>query len=247
MTGNSEYEGERIAKIIARAGICSRRDAERLVTDGRVTVNGKTIETPAINLEPDDIVAVDGERIPARGRPRLWRYHKPAGLVTTHKDERGRPTVFESLPTDLPRVMGIGRLDLKSEGLLLLTNHGDLARTLELPSTGWVRRYRVRVHGHAEPKALDALAHGITVNRVRYGSILITVDRKQTTNTWLTVSLKEGKNREIRRIMEHLNLQVSRLIRISFGPFQLGNLPAGDIAEVPQKVLKEQVGNTLPV
>jgi len=247
MTSSSKYEGHRIAKIIARAGICSRRDAERLVTDGRVTINGKTIETPAINAGPYDIVAVDGERLKAPGRPRLWRYHKPPGIINTHKDEKGRPTVFDSLPTSLPRVMSVGRLDLNSEGLLLLTDYGDLARTFELPSTGWVRRYRARIHGHPKAEALDALAKGITVDGVRYGSIIIKFDRQQTTNTWLTVSLKEGKNREIRRIMEHLNLQVSRLIRVSFGPFQLGKLPAGDIAEVPYKVLKEQVGNTLPV
>ena len=239
----SGFEGERIAKAIARAGVCSRRDAEAMILEGRVSVNGKKLTSPALNVTDSDDIRVDGKPLPAADRTRLFRYYKTRGLVTTAKDPQGRPTVFDSLPPGMPRVISVGRLDLNSEGLLLLTNDGELARRLELPSTGWVRRYRVRVHGEVDQTQLAQLAKGITVEGVRYSGIEATFDRKQGDNVWLTMALTEGKNREIRNICGHFGWPVSRLIRIAYGPFQLGShLNPGDIEEVPAKVLREQVG-----
>ena len=237
---------ERIAKVLARAGVCSRRDAERWIADGRVSVDGRVLETPAITVTAANDIRVDGKPLPTPERPRLWRYHKPAGLVTSHRDERGRPTVFDVLPKDLPRLISIGRLDLNSEGLLLLTNDGALARRLELPATGWTRRYKVRVHGEVEPERLAALERGVTVDGVSYGQIRASLERQQGSNAWIAMALREGKNREVRRVLEHLGLQVTRLIRLSYGPFQLGNLARGAIDEVPNKVLSEQLGNSRP-
>jgi 23S rRNA pseudouridine2605 synthase len=237
-----EFEGERIAKAIARAGICSRRDAEAMILEGRVSVNGKKLSSPALNVTDSDDIRVDGKPLPQPERTRLFRYYKPRGLVTTAKDPEGRPTVFDSLPKQLPRVISVGRLDLNSEGLLLLTNDGELARKLELPTTGWVRRYRVRVNGVVEQKHLDQLAKGIEVEGVRYGKIEAVLDRNQGGNSWITMALTEGKNREIRKICGHFGWPVSRLIRVAFGPFQIGHLEKGDIEEVPAKVLREQMG-----
>jgi 23S rRNA pseudouridine2605 synthase len=234
---------ERIAKVLARAGICSRRDAERWIAEGRVAVDGDVLTTPAVTVTGANEVRVDGKPLPAPERTRLWRYHKPAGLVTSHRDEKGRPTVFEALPKDLPRLISVGRLDLNSEGLLLLTNDGALARRLELPSTGWLRRYKVRVHGVVEPERLTALAKGIAIDGVSYGPIRADFERQQGSNAWVALALREGKNREVRRVLEFLDLQVTRLIRLSYGPFQLGNLARGEIAEIPRKVLTEQLGN----
>ena len=234
--------GERIAKVMARAGLCSRRDAERWIADGRVAVDGKVLTTPAVVVEADARITVDGKPIPARESTRLFRYHKPPGLVTTHRDPQGRPTVFDALPAGLPRLISVGRLDLNSEGLLLLTNDGGLARRLELPSTGWARRYKVRVHGEVQPERLAALAKGITVDGLAYGPIRAALERQQGSNAWIAMALREGKNREVRRVFEHLGLQVTRLIRLSYGPFQLGNLPRGAVDEVPKKVLLEQLG-----
>jgi 23S rRNA pseudouridine2605 synthase len=236
-------EGERIAKLIARAGVCSRRDAEKLIAAGRVSLDGKTLASPAVTAAEDADIRVDGKPLPARERARLWRYHKPAGLVTTHRDERGRETVFQHLPKDMPRVVSVGRLDLNSEGLLLLTNDGGLARALELPSRGWVRRYKVRVHGTPDPARLEALEKGVVLDGVRYGPIRAALERQQGSNAWLTVSLAEGKNREIRKVMEHLGLEVTRLIRLAYGPFQLGHLEKGAAAEVQRKVIEEQMGS----
>jgi 23S rRNA pseudouridine2605 synthase len=244
----STFEGERIAKAIARAGVCSRRDAETMILEGRVTVNGKKLASPALNVTDSDDIRVDGKPLPTAERTRLFRYYKPRGLVTTAKDPQGRPTVFDSLPPGMPRVISVGRLDLNSEGLLLLTNDGELARRLELPATAWVRRYRVRVHGEVDQAQLGQLAKGITVEGVRYGAIEATFDRKQGDNVWLTMALTEGKNREIRKICGHFGWPVSRLIRVAFGPFQLGShLNPGDIEEVPAKVLREQLGEKQPV
>ncbi|WP_240790072.1 pseudouridine synthase [Roseomonas sp. HF4] len=238
--------GERIAKWLARAGVASRRDAEKMIAEGRVKLGGKVVETPATFITPGDHVAVDGKPVAAPERTRLFRYHKPEGLVTTHRDPEGRPTVFERLPPGLPRLVSVGRLDLTSEGLLLLTNDGELARKLELPSNGWLRRYRVRVHGRVDEKALAALARGVTVDGVAYGPIEAGLDARQGTNAWLTVSLKEGKNREIRRVMAHMGLEVTRLIRTAYGPFQLGILPRGAVEEVNAKVLRDQLGLDAP-
>jgi 23S rRNA pseudouridine2605 synthase len=234
--------GERVAKVIARAGLCSRRDAEKWIAEGRVTVDGETLTSPAFLVDATNEVRVDGEPLPARERPRLWRYHKPKGLITTRHDPQGRRTIFEALPKSLPRVITVGRLDLTSEGLLLLTNDGALARTLELPASGWTRRYRVRAFGTIEPKRLAALASGVVIDRIRYGPVTATLDRSQGRNHWLTLSLREGKNREVRRVCEHLGLAVSRLIRVAFGPFQLGELEPGEVREVPLRVLREQLG-----
>lgn len=234
-------EKERLAKRIARAGICSRREAEGRITAGRVVVNGKKITTPAFNVGPGDAVKVDGKLLLAKEPARLWLYHKPTGLVTTHRDERGRKTVFDTLPKSLGRVISVGRLDLNSEGLLLLTNDGDLARKLELPSTGWIRRYRVRVFGEVTPAMIAGMKKGLTVNGVRYGSVEAAVDSQKKDNSWVTVALTEGKNREIRKIFEHFGLQVSRLIRTSYGPFALGALPRGEVKEVTGKVIKSFV------
>ncbi len=236
-------EGERIAKLIARAGLCSRREAERWIGEGRVMIGGKVLTSPAVSVEAEDDIKVDGKPLPAQERARLWRYHKPAGLVTTHRDERGRDTVFAHLPKDLPRVVSIGRLDLNSEGLLLLTNDGALAREMELPARGWLRRYKVRVHGLPDEDALGALARGIRIAGVAYGPIQAVLERQQGSNAWLIMSLAEGKNREVRRVLDHLGLPVSRLIRLAYGPFQLGNLPRGDAAEVPRQVITQQLGH----
>lgn len=242
MTADSGQTTERIAKRLARAGLCSRREAERWIEAGRVSVNGKILESAAVNVGPEDKILVDGKEIPPIERPRLWRYHKPAGLVTTHRDEKGRPTVFEKLPEDMPRVISVGRLDLNSEGLLLLTNDGELARRLELPSTGWKRKYRVRVHGHPTAADMEKLAQGMTIDGVKYGPIEGTIDSTKGANSWLTLSLREGKNREVRRVLEHLGYVVTRLIRISYGPMQLGDLPPGAVEEVRAKILRDQMG-----
>lgn len=238
-----DIKGERIAKRLARAGLCSRREAERWISEGRVSVDGHKLTSPAVGVTESSLIMVDGKPLPETEKTRLWRYHKPSGLVTSHKDPQGRPTVFERLPEGLPRVISVGRLDLNSEGLLLLTNDGDLARRMELPSTGWVRRYRVRVHGTPDAAQLASLERGITIEGVAYGPIKAILDRQQGSNAWLTVSLKEGKNREIRRVMEHLGWTVSRLIRIAYGPFQLGLLEPGFADEVPSRVIAEQVGD----
>jgi len=238
--------GERIAKYLARAGIASRRDAEKLIAEGKVKLAGQVITSPATFVQPGDALTVAGRPVAAPERTRLFRYHKPAGLVTTHRDERGRPTVFAELPPGLPRLVSVGRLDLTSEGLLLLTNDGALARRLELPANAWLRRYRVRVHGAIDERSLAALGQGVTVEGVRYGPIQAGLDSRQGANAWLTVALQEGKNREIRRVMEHLGLAVNRLIRTAYGPFQLGNLPRGAVEEVNAKVLREQLGLDAP-
>src|SRR5436190_3852028 len=235
---------ERIAKVLARAGVCSRRDAERWIAEGRVAVDGAVLTSPAVTVTASSEIRVDGKPLPAPERARLWRYHKPAGLVTSHRDERGRRTVFAALPPELPRLVSVGRLDLSSEGLLLLTNDGALARRLELPSTGWLRRYKVRVHGEVEPERLAALEKGITMDGVSYGPIRASLERQQGSNAWIAMALREGKNREVRRVLEHLGLPVTRLIRLSFGPFQLGSLACGEVAEVPRKVLAEQLGKS---
>jgi 23S rRNA pseudouridine2605 synthase len=235
-------EGERIAKYLARAGVASRREAERLIEQGIVTVDGEILTTPAFKVTPTMEVRVDGTRVGAKQPPRLWRYHKPDGLVTTHKDPQGRPTVFEAVADRLPRVISVGRLDLTTEGLLLLTNDGELSRQLELPSTGWVRRYRVRAYGRVKQSALDALANGVEIDGVDYKPIKAVLDQTQGGNQWITISITEGKNREVRKVMEHLDLRVNRLIRTAYGPFQLGKLKIGDLEEVPGKQLKEQLG-----
>ncbi len=236
----SQNPGERIAKVLARAGVCSRREAERWIEAGRISVDGTTLTSPAINITPEAQVCVDGQLIPATERARLWRYHKPPGLLTTHSDPQGRKTVFANLPDELPRVVSIGRLDVNSEGLLLLTNDGGLARKLELPSTGWVRRYRVRAFGSITQDDLGKLAKGITVDGTRFGAIEAKIERKGRSNVWIGVSLREGKNREVRRALEATGLKVNRLIRVSYGPFHLGKLGAGKVEEVTQKVMSEQ-------
>lgn len=234
--------GERIAKRIARAGLCSRRDAERWIAEGRVKVDGVKLTTPAVLVTEASAITVDGQPLAAPPSAKMWRYHKPRGLIVTRRDPQGRPTIFDSLPPDLPRVLTVGRLDLNSEGLLLLTNDGALARRLEHPETGWVRRYRVRANGFPDPAALKALEKGITVDGVRYGAISAALDRQQGANAWLTMAIREGKNREIRRVLEHLGLRVTRLIRVAYGPFQLGKLPEGAVEPIPKKVLQEQLG-----
>lgn len=235
----------RIAKAIARAGLCSRRDAERWIADGRISVNGERLTSPARDVGPRDRILVDGQPLPVAEPVRLWRYYKPRGLVTTHRDPEGRPTVFDNLPEHLPRVMSIGRLDFNTEGLLLLTTDGALARHLELPATGWLRRYRVRAHGTVHEADLEALRGGVEIDGMRYGPIEATLDRTQGANVWLTIGLREGKNREVRRILGHLGLDVNRLIRISFGPFQLGDLAPGGTEIVRRRVLAEQLGPRL--
>lgn len=236
---------ERIAKVIARAGLCSRREAEQWITAGRVTVNGQPIGSPALVITRSDRVTVDGKPLPEAPPRRLWRYHKPAGLVTTNSEPRGRPTVFEQLPEELGRVISIGRLDLNSEGLLLLTNDGGLARHLELPSTGWTRRYRVRAYGFVDQAALDRLSAGVRLEGVQYGAIEARLERRQGSNIWLAIAFQEGRNREIRKVLEALGLQVNRLIRVAYGPFQLGNLGRGEVAEVSPKVVREQIGKAI--
>ncbi|HKO07490.1 MAG TPA: pseudouridine synthase [Alphaproteobacteria bacterium] len=242
MVQEKEGSGERIAKRLARAGLCSRREAERWIRDGRVAVDGQVLTTPAFVVGHDSLVAVDGKVLAEPEPPRLFRYHKPAGLLTTARDPQGRPTIFEKLPRELPRLIAVGRLDLASEGLLLLTNDGELARHLELPSTGWLRRYRVRARGTADEARLNALARGVTVDGVAYGPVQATLDRVQGANVWLTLALREGKNREVRRVLEHVGLAVNRLIRIAYGPFQLGELARGAVEEVPRRVLRDQLG-----
>jgi 23S rRNA pseudouridine2605 synthase len=234
--------GDRIAKVMARSGVCSRRDAEKLIAEGRVTLNGQPVKSPALNVDADAVITVDGKPIPSAAPTKLWRYHKPAGLVTSHRDPEGRTTVFQRLPPNMPRAISVGRLDINSEGLLLLTNDGALARQLELPSQGWVRRYRVRLFGTVTQADLDRLANGVTIDGVRYGPVSAQLERAKGPYAWAMVSLKEGKNREVKRLMEHLGLKVARLIRVSFGPFHLGHLPEGAVDEIPGKVWREQLG-----
>lgn len=233
----------RVAKAMARAGLCSRRDAERWIAEGRVTVNGEVLTSPACNVGAGDLVAVDGKPLPGSGPVRLWRYYKPRGLVTTHRDPEGRATVFENLPPELPRVISVGRLDYNTEGLLLLTTDGRLARHLELPSTGWLRRYRVRAHGSVAQADLDRLKEGAVVDGIRYGPIEATLDRVQGGNVWLTIGLREGKNREVRKVLGQFSLDVNRLIRVSFGPFQLLDLKPGEVEPVRRRVLVDQLGS----
>ena len=238
-------EGERIAKVMARAGLCSRREAEAWIAAGRVAVNGTPLASPAFNVSPRDAVTVDGKPLPTRERTRLFRYHKPAGLVSTSRDPQGRPTLFEKLPKDLPRLVSVGRLDINSEGLLLLTNDGGLKRALELPETGWLRRYRVRANGRATQADLDRLKDGVTVEGISYGPVFATLDRVQGANLWLTIGLREGKNREVRKILALIGLRVNRLIRVSYGPFQLSELAAGAVEEVKTRTLRDQVSEKI--
>lgn len=238
--------GDRIAKVIARAGLASRRDAERMIVEGRVAVNGATIDSPALNVTGSDEITVDKKPLPNAEAPRLWLYHKPKGLVTTTRDEEGRPTVFETLPDTLPRVVTVGRLDINSEGLLLLTNDGGIKRKLELPSTGWLRKYRVRVNGTPKDEDFAPLREGLTLDGERFQPMTVTLDRQQGQNAWITVALREGKNREIRRAMGAVSLPVNRLIRISYGPFRLGDLRAGQVEEVRARVLADQLGLAKP-
>ncbi len=241
--------GERVAKALARAGVASRREIERLIEAGRVAINGQVLTTPAVKVGPADILTVDGKVISEAEPTRLWRYHKPAGLMTTHNDPQGRPTVFEALPEGMPRVISVGRLDLNSEGLILLTNDGSLARGLELPNNGWVRRYRARARGRVDQTRLDRLKDGVVVEGVQYGPINATLDKVKETegkgpaNIWISVALTEGKNREVRRVLESLGLKVNRLLRLSYGPFQLGTLGVGDLEEVGPRVIREQLSD----
>ena len=242
-----KHKGERIAKVMARNGLCSRRDAEKWILAGRVKVNGKLIDSPALNITESDNIIVDDKALPKKQQTRLYLYHKPPGLVTTHKDEMGRSTVFDNLPGTMPRVVSVGRLDLNTEGLLLLTNDGELARFLELPQTGWARKYRVRVHGRVDERRLESLKNGITVEGVRYKSIDAQLEKnvegreKSGANSWITITLREGKNREIRRVMEFLGLNVTRLIRTDYGPFSLGKMPRSSSEEVRPEVMKHQI------
>jgi 23S rRNA pseudouridine2605 synthase len=242
MTAAADAVGERVAKLIARAGLCSRRDAEAWIGARRVAVDGRVLDSPAVRVRPGQRVTVDGKPLPAPEATRLFRYHKPQGVVTSTRDTGDRPTIYDTLPEGLPRLMPVGRLDIGSEGLLLLTNDGELKRRLELPSTGWLRRYRARAFGTVDDRQLKALAQGVTVDGVTYGPIQAKLDRTQGGNAWLTLSLREGKNREVRRVLEHIGLRVNRLIRVAYGPFQLGHLPKRAVEEVPPKVLREQVG-----
>ncbi len=237
--------GERIAKIVSRAGLCSRRDAEEWIVQGRVAVNGRVINSPALDITANDVVTIDGRPLPERERTRLFLFHKPRGLMTTHSDPEGRPTVFDNLPEGLPRLISIGRLDFNTEGLLLLTNDGGLARALELPDTGWLRRYRVRAHGEVTQAQLDELKKGVEVDGVKYGSIDATLERDKGANVWIVFAIREGKNREVRNVMAHLGLEVNRLIRISYGPFQLGELEEGQVEEIKTRVLREQLGEKI--
>lgn len=242
MTENSPAAGDRIAKVLSRAGLASRREAERMIAAGRVAVNGETIASPALNVTGADRITVDGKTVASPEPPRLWLYHKPAGLVTTDADDKGRKTIYDALPDDMPRVMSVGRLDLNSEGLLLLTNDGAIKRKLELPATGWLRRYRVRVNGRPTDDMLDPLRRGISVESEAFQPMTVTLDRQQGANAWLTIGLREGRNREIRRALTAIGLTVNRLIRISYGPFQLGALKPGEVEEVRRKILRDQLG-----
>lgn len=238
-------EGERIAKRLARAGVASRREAEAIIEAGRVAVNGRTVHSPALNVGASDDITLDGEPIAARERTRLWLFHKPSGYLTTNKDPEGRKTIFDLLPRDLPRVITVGRLDLNTEGLLILTNDGGLARQLELPTTGWLRRYRVRAHGTITQDKLDPLADGIAVDGILYGSVEAELDRQQGSNAWMTVGIREGKNREVKKVLGAIGLDVNRLIRVSYGPFQLGDLESGEVREIKSRVLRDQLGERL--
>jgi 23S rRNA pseudouridine2605 synthase len=243
MTTNQEEKGERIAKRLARAGVCSRRDAERLIEAGRVTLNGEVLETPAVTVTDKDQISVDGKPVAVIEPTRLWLYHKPAGLVTSHRDEKGRDTIFDHLPKTLPRVISVGRLDLNSEGLLLLTNDGSLSRHLELPATGWVRKYRVRALGKTTQAKLDKLQNGVRIDGISYGAIQSELQESSGANIWINVALKEGKNREIRRVFEYLGLTVNRLIRIAYGPFELGELKAGAVKEISAAQMHKVFGD----
>jgi 23S rRNA pseudouridine2605 synthase len=241
----SNFEGERIAKRLARSGICSRRDAERMIADGRVSVDGTILSSPALNVTETSVILVDGTPLNAPEETRIWRYHKPAGTITTSRDPQGRPTVFEKLPPEMPRVVSVGRLDFNTEGLLLLTNDGELARHLELPANAWLRHYRVRIYGDIDPAKLASVAKGVTISGIRYEPVRIEIEKtkEEGTNKWLAVTIREGKNREVRKIMEYLGLQVTRLIRVAFGPFPLGKLPRGGIEEIPRRALRDSLGN----
>ena len=241
---NQAIKGDRIAKVLARSGLSSRREAETIIQAGRVTVNGKTINSPALNVLPSDRITVDGKELAQPDPPRLWRYYKPRGLVTTERDPQGRATIFSKLPDNLPRVLSVGRLDINTEGLLLLTNDGGLKRYLELPETGWLRRYRVRAYGRPDQRKLLELKKGITLEGVHYRGVDVDVERQQGGNVWLTISLREGKNREVKKLLSYVGLEVNRLIRLSFGPFQLGNLETGAVEEIPRRVLRQQLGST---
>jgi 23S rRNA pseudouridine2605 synthase len=244
MSHDNEH-GERIAKVIARAGLASRREAEAWIAAGRVAVNGAVIRSPALNVSARDRISVDGKILPAHERTRLFLHHKPRGLLTAHADPQGRPTIFQHLPKHLPRLISVGRLDFNTEGLILLTNDGALARVLELPMTGWLRRYRVRAHGSVTQQQLDALRAGVTIEGIHFGPIEATLERVQGSNLWLSFAIREGKNREVRHVLGHLGLTVTRLIRVSFGPFQLGDLAEGAVEEVRTRTLREQLGERL--
>lgn len=232
---------ERIAKVIARAGLCSRREAETWIEAGRVHINGRLLATPAYNVGEEDYITIDGKPLPERQKMRLWRYHKPKGLVVSRSDPQGRTTIFESLPEHLRNYHSVGRLDINTEGLLLLTNDGDVQRHLELPSTGWIRRYRVRAYGRVQESDLEKLKSGITIDGISYRGIDAKLERTQSDNVWLAMALREGKNREIKKVLAHLGLKVNRLIRVSFGPFQLGRLPSASVVEVPSHILRQQI------
>ncbi len=239
---NTPPPGDRIAKVLARAGVASRREAERMIEAGRVTVNGKVIDSPALNVTAKDKITVDGKPVSEPEPSRLWLYHKPPGLVTTTRDEKGRATIFDNLPEEMPRVISVGRLDLNSEGLLLLTNDGGIKRKLELPATGWLRKYRVRVNGRPKDEDFAPLRQGLVIDGERFQPMTVSLDRQQGANAWLTIGLREGKNREIRRAMEDIGFTVNRLLRVSYGPFQLGNLKPGEVEEIRRRVMRDQLG-----